>query len=361
MKDNKTVNDFKKITVVLLISILIHVVMHAQGLTPLPGGDGILVGNPNGTSVNNCDGNNGEAIYMNQDDNTGFIGIGTCTPYINSNLTITNFGTPANSEVEIINTYPQAAFGLSVSRVSPPTSGVDLAVSSSGLVGIGVVKPQAHIDITDQNLDGLPLIQATPGGGNTPAFIVVGKGLVGINTATPSYPLDVNGGANFRDYISVKTNALISGAVGIGTSTPATGVSLDVQNGAVRIGNVSTPNSLTYTGANGNNGYGLYVQYGVLAESFKCALYGGGTGTSWSDYVFDKDYKLKPLTEVETYIKNNHHLPDVPSTDEVECEGIDMAKMDATLLKKIEELTLYMLHQQKEIETLKVQLSNTSK
>lgn len=147
-----------------------------------------------------------------------------------------------------------------------------------------------------------------------------------------------------------------SGNVGVGTSTPS--VALDVQGGVVRIGDVTTPNSSTYTGTGGNNGFGLYVQYGVLAESFKCALRGG---TDWSDYVFDKDYKLKPLSEVETYIKDNKHLPGVPSADDVLCDGIDMAKMDATLLKKIEELTLYMLKQQKEIETLKSQLSTIKK
>ena len=61
------------------------------------------------------------------------------------------------------------------------------------------------------------------------------------------------------------------------------------------------------------------------------------------------------LDEVETFIEKNHHLPGVPSAQEVVCNGIDMAKMDAKLLEKIEELTLYVLKQQKEIELLKTQ------
>lgn len=133
-----------------------------------------------------------------------------------------------------------------------------------------------------------------------------------------------------------------NGQVGIGTEHPA--ATLDVQ-GVVRIGNVSTPNALT------SPGYSLYVQYGVLAESFKIA---SSTGSyDWSDYVFDKDYKLPALSEVENYIKDNKHLPGVPSTDDVQCDGIDLAKMDATLLKKIEELTLYVLQLKKDNEDIK--------
>jgi len=78
----------------------------------------------------------------------------------------------------------------------------------------------------------------------------------------------------------------------------------------------------------------------------------------WADYVFAKDYKLRPLKDVEAFINANSHLPEVPSTAEVAKEGIDVMKMDATLLKKVEELTLYMIQQQKEIEALKAQVNS---
>jgi hypothetical protein len=78
----------------------------------------------------------------------------------------------------------------------------------------------------------------------------------------------------------------------------------------------------------------------------------------WGDYVFDKDYKLKPLNEVENYISENKHLPDIPSAKEVETEGLSIADMRAKQMVKIEELTLYMIQQQKEIEELKAKLNN---
>jgi Leucine-rich repeat (LRR) protein len=65
--------------------------------------------------------------------------------------------------------------------------------------------------------------------------------------------------------------------------------------------------------------------------------------TQWSDFVFDKGYKLRPLTEVESFIKTNGHLPEIPSAKEVAKEGIDLGAMDAKLLQKVEELTLYII------------------
>ncbi|GEM_PF-1331498 len=106
------------------------------------------------------------------------------------------------------------------------------------------------------------------------------------------------------------------------------------KNGKVVIGDVSsTP-----------DGYKLYVQKGIFTERIKVAL----SGTSnWSDFVFDDDYDLMPLSEVESFIKENHHLPEIPSATEVHKEGLDLAQMDAKLLQKIEELTLHAIEQQK--------------
>jgi len=98
-------------------------------------------------------------------------------------------------------------------------------------------------------------------------------------------------------------------------------------------------------------GYGLYVENGVLASKVKVAL--PSDPTNWSDFVFDKDYKLPELSEVESYIADNKHLPGIPSTAEVHKEGLDLAQMDAKLLQKVEELTLYVIQLQKEIAVLK--------
>jgi hypothetical protein len=80
------------------------------------------------------------------------------------------------------------------------------------------------------------------------------------------------------------------------------------------------------------------------------------TQTGWADYVFEKDYKLMSLTELEAYIKKHQHLPGIPTTATVEKNGTDVAEIQATLLKKIEELTLYIIEQQKQIEELKKQM-----
>jgi hypothetical protein len=73
------------------------------------------------------------------------------------------------------------------------------------------------------------------------------------------------------------------------------------------------------------------------------------TTADWSDYVFDNNYKLPTFNQLENYITTNKHLPDVPSAEEVVCNGgIDVAKMDAKLLQKIEELNLYVIQLEKE-------------
>ena len=74
---------------------------------------------------------------------------------------------------------------------------------------------------------------------------------------------------------------------------------------------------------------------------------------SWSDFVFKNDYKLMPLSDVEAYINAHKHLPGVPSEADVKTDGVDLAEMDKILLQKIEELTLYIIELEKEINELK--------
>jgi hypothetical protein len=78
--------------------------------------------------------------------------------------------------------------------------------------------------------------------------------------------------------------------------------------------------------------------------------------TKWADFVFDTNYKLLPLAEVERFYSTNKHLPSVPSEQEVKTNGINTAEMDAILLQKIEELTLYIVQKQKEIDALKKEI-----
>ena len=116
---------------------------------------------------------------------------------------------------------------------------------------------------------------------------------------------------------------------------------VDIKSGVVTIGNgtLCTP-----------TGYKLFVEEGILTEKVKVAV---NCSTAWADYVFANDYKLKPLSEVEAYVKENKHLPNIPSASELVNDGLNLGEMQAKQMEKIEELTLYMIEMKKEIDTLK--------
>jgi hypothetical protein len=80
------------------------------------------------------------------------------------------------------------------------------------------------------------------------------------------------------------------------------------------------------------------------------------TLSGWSDFVFQEDYSLMPLEELDDYISQNKHLPGVPSEYEVITNGNNLGQMDAILLQKIEELTLYVIDLKKENEALRLLL-----
>ncbi|UQB68879.1 hypothetical protein [Epilithonimonas zeae] len=100
--------------------------------------------------------------------------------------------------------------------------------------------------------------------------------------------------------------------------------------------------------------YRLFVKDGIRTEKIKVDI---ASVNGWADYVFKKDYKLASLEDVETYINNMGHLPNIPSADELVKNGLDLAKMDAKLLEKIEELTLYNIDLYKSNKILKDQLN----
>jgi hypothetical protein len=93
-----------------------------------------------------------------------------------------------------------------------------------------------------------------------------------------------------------------------------------------------------------DNTYNLYVEKGIRTRKVKV-----DAGT-WADFVFDADYKLPSLTDVENYIQQNKHLSGVPSANDVQKEGVDLGETQKVLLQKIEELTLYVIEQNKKME-----------
>jgi hypothetical protein len=85
------------------------------------------------------------------------------------------------------------------------------------------------------------------------------------------------------------------------------------------------------------------------------------TAGNWCDYVFEPTYQLMSLGELELYIQKNKHLPEVPTTEQVNEEGIEIAQMNVVLLKKVEELTLYIIQLQKELITAQESLNSAEK
>ncbi len=121
------------------------------------------------------------------------------------------------------------------------------------------------------------------------------------------------------------------------SSTVGAGAFTIQTNGNVGIGTTTVP-----------SGYKLAVDGKIIAEEVKVEMSG-----DWPDNVFRSDYNLKPLDEVEAYIKANRHLSDMPSAAEVAENGVSLGDMQARLLQKVEELTLYVIDLKKENEALK--------
>jgi hypothetical protein len=122
--------------------------------------------------------------------------------------------------------------------------------------------------------------------------------------------------------------------------------------------------SLLYVGANGHvgigimdtKGYKLAVAGEMIAERVKVEKQ-----SNWADFVFQPEYKLPPLSEVESFIRYNRHLPEIPTAAEVEKNGFDLGDMNKKLLQKIEELTLYMIDLKKENTELRSRVEKLEK
>ncbi|GAB3750540.1 hypothetical protein GCM10028817_11980 [Spirosoma pomorum] len=217
------------------------------------------------------------------------------------------------------------------------------------------------------------LVNATAIGNNAVVSasnsLVLGNGAnVGIGTSTPSAKLHlVTGTANQSglrlENLTSNSPASVTGQTKFLTVDGSGNVVLGSTTSGGRLGAELWQQKGNYLqNVSGNGvvigeeidktpaGYRLYVQDGILTEKVKVAV---KNTSDWSDYVFAKDYPLAPLAEVEQHIQQKGHLPGVPSASEVVEKGIDVAKMDAKLLQKIEELTLYSIQQQKEIDELK--------
>jgi hypothetical protein len=129
---------------------------------------------------------------------------------------------------------------------------------------------------------------------------------------------------------------------------------------AINVYNMGTAKTMFRVDNDGRTSIGLKSQLSGNHTNALLHVHGKAVATevivtqqNWSDFVFDKNYKLMKLSDLEAYYTTHHHLPNVPTTDEIQTNGNDIGKTDALLLQKIEELTLYVVDLKKEIETLK--------
>ncbi|WP_167335443.1 hypothetical protein [Pedobacter kyungheensis] len=204
-------------------------------------------------------------------------------------------------------------------------------------------------------------------------------GSVGIGTTIPTTKLEVTTGNNY-DQLSL-TKTTIEGDKGAGIvfkntvnngSTPEIGgiqaKLLDGGTGYVK-GSLSlyTVNNETKIEAitirpQGNVGIGIATPDEKLAVNGKIrAKEIKVEASNWPDYVFEEDYKVGTLEGLESYIKTNKHLPEVPNAKEVEANGVALGEMNKLLLKKIEELTLYVIELKKENVAQQKQLDQLQK
>jgi hypothetical protein len=301
---------------------------------------------------------------MRIDGESGFVGIGTTTPDFDLEisradqptlaLTNNNGGfliglsnevgafTPAAQPQDIVfiteneNNHHGMIFninndfnnGSGYIKFTDNYNGNILSIYNNGRIGIRTNQPQAILDIADVVEPGEMLLKV----GNDAFFTDIDNentiGLYGIpDPQVAKLKLGSEGPILYGE----------EGCLGIGTINPL--ATLHV-NGSVVIGDdLDTP-----------TGYLLYVDEGILTEKIKVAVHGTN---NWMDHVFEDDYDLPSLPEVEKFIEDNGHLPGIPSADEVVEEGVDLLEMNAKLLQKVEELTLYIIEQQKQIDELK--------
>lgn len=265
---------------------------------------------------------------------------------------------------------------------------------ATGNVGIGLDNPSAQLDILGSlrirignpvagmvltsDAQGNASWQTPSGGGGGSNWTVSGSniyrptGYVGIGTTNPRERLSIDGntGRPINFHIggsqNIYSNAYYDVSDKRAKTGPAYAINFSSSRMAFRVAGSGAANSqiswneVISINTDGNvgigttnpQGYKLAVNGKILAKEIKIEL-----SVPSSDYVFEPDYPLMPLGELEQFVASKKHLPEVPSAEEFSKNGYSIGEMDDLLLRKIEELTLYIIQQQKEIDALKQQMA----
>ncbi|WP_158829387.1 hypothetical protein [Mucilaginibacter lacusdianchii] len=231
----------------------------------------------------------------------------------------------------------------------------------------GTTAPTARIKAADNQAWGANLYFDTKGNDlNAPLytrmFIDGASGNVGIGTTnTGSSKFTVAGSGvvqNLSNMSDQDLNVKLSSpgaADKYALIAPSMSTNLALGVGGVEKMRITSSGSVVI-GATDPKSYKLAVAGSAVAEEVNVRL-----KSEWADYVFKPTYRLPSLTQVKSYIDENKHLPDMPSAKEVAKEGVNLGEMVKLQTQKIEELTLYLIQQQKEIQQLKKQMQKLPK
>jgi hypothetical protein len=248
-------------------------------------------------------------------------------------------------------------------------NGTHIFNTNTGNVGIGVTNPTAKLELPNAGNASLR-VGITSNRANTHTQLINSLAVIADNSTSV-----VTNGAVAWDFYNNGTSPSWAGTFmqhfgtgmtgnqyGVPAGNQGTLVFQNVSNGVIASNGANifiSPVGLVSTTflTNGNVGIGT-----SSPGSFKLAVEGkiGAREVQvtnvnpWPDFVFKPEYKLPPLNEVEKFIGQYNHLPGVPSALEVK-DGIELGKMNATLLQKVEELTLYLIELDKEIKSMKIE------
>jgi Phage T4 tail fibre len=214
------------------------------------------------------------------------------------------------------------------------TSGANIYNSNSGNVGIGTNSPAALFEVRKDQADVTRILVTNSAVGPNV------KSRVHLTTGTTnSYAVSELQDANGNPYYLFGTGSAVTGSYFDSKSFSWRNLS------GITLMNINTTGNVGI-GTSSPGTFKLAVEGKIGAREIQVTNI-----SPWPDYVFNKGYKLMALSKIEKFIKQNSHLPGVPSAADV-IGGVQLGKMSAILLEKVEELTLYMIELNKKIEKL---------